>query len=248
MACVGMLAVSVSACTGGGAEPAADDAVGVEPAEAGPRPAPTTALPSGEIGSGSFTSAAGVTGRVTFEHGEEGLTVRFVDLGTGGDDVLNPNLLRDALGPDETCLDGGSDLGLGAVRGGDSSVGLGSALQDPSNIEQVVLTREPRAGVGTNDCIREVVARAGITWSFAPLRSGLRVVDSGPTGGARGHVGLIDGEPATYTVAADDLLGEVAARVGISLDDLLYLNPSFGDSPYRELLVGETLNLAVAGR
>ena len=73
------------------------------------------------------------------------------------------------------------------------------------------------------------------------MRPGLIVVDSGATDGANGLVARKgDGTPVEYTVAADDTYTAVLSRLGISMDDLLYLNPFRGQAG---LIAGEVLNL-----
>jgi LysM repeat protein len=53
--------------------------------------------------------------------------------------------------------------------------------------------------------------------------------------------------PTSYTVARNDLAEDVAARFGMTADDLFYLNPF--RFPSDEILrVGEELNLTVAAR
>ncbi|WP_164554712.1 LysM peptidoglycan-binding domain-containing protein, partial [Pseudomonas viridiflava] len=57
------------------------------------------------------------------------------------------------------------------------------------------------------------------------------------------------GAPAAYTVAPDDLIGDVAARFGITVRDLVWLNEGvqvFGQDQH--LYEGTTLNLDPLGR
>lgn len=108
---------------------------------------------------------------------------------------------------------------------------------------------DPVADPGTLECLADVVGRGAIEWTFAPLRSDLAPVDRGTTGGARGETEVLEGRPVSYTVVGDDLIDEVAARFGITRDDLLYLNPTRMPSSMRETLdVGEVLNLSVDRR
>ena len=102
-------------------------------------------------------------------------------------------------------------------------------------------------GEYTNDCYGyPVLSTAPIVWSMKPLYTDLVVVDSGDTGGARGIVTL-DGEtPVSYQVNQGDVLQEIAARFGLTTDQLVWLNPhrSNQETVYKD----ETLNLSPSRR
>ncbi|MFF1632723.1 hypothetical protein [Leifsonia sp. NPDC058248] len=70
-----------------------------------------------------------------------------------------------------------------------------------------------------------VVAAAPLTWTVPDFYPGLRLVDSGPADYARGRVTDYRGRPASYEVWGNDNPGAVARRFGITLNQLLYLNP-----------------------
>ena len=95
-------------------------------------------------------------------------------------------------------------------------------------------------------CAVSVLASAVLAWTLPDMRPGLALNDTGKTGGAAGEVALEDGEPLTYTVAINDLLPEVAARLSVTPDDIVYLNP--GRTRYELLQLGEVLNLSRAHR
>jgi hypothetical protein len=118
---------------------------------------------------------------------------------------------------------------------------------DPSAFRAFVL-QDPDAGV--TSCADPVSAVAPITWTMPDMDPGLGPVhDSGATGGARGTVTLKKGVPVAYTVVADDLMPEIAARFGVSTDDLDYLNPARAFSRVQTTAYkGETLNLSRADR
>lgn len=97
-----------------------------------------------------------------------------------------------------------------------------SNSSDPAFLDDLVLT-----GPGPlEDCFYPVVAVAPLTWNLPDMRPNLVVVDSGTTGGATGTVEMVDGTPRSYEVASGDLLAEIAARFGIQVADLFYLNPA----------------------
>lgn len=94
-------------------------------------------------------------------------------------------------------------------------------------------------------CHVAVLSSTVLTWTLPDMRPGLVVEDSGRTGGASGIVTIIDGKPRSYTVAPDDLSDEVAARLGITVPDLYFLNPTrMTPGGYRVLNAGEVLNLS----
>ncbi|GAB3606233.1 hypothetical protein GCM10027413_16420 [Conyzicola nivalis] len=129
----------------------------------------------------------------------------------------------------------------GGMRVGDITFG------NPDFFDTLVITlndaNAPRTG-----CFYSVVATAPLVWTMPDLRPDIRVVDSGPTGGATGPVTENSNGLATYEVVAGDILDEIAARFGISVLDLFYLNPARGRGQQRLAIAGEILNLDKAGR
>ncbi|MDQ1580699.1 MAG: hypothetical protein QOD05_1474 [Microbacteriaceae bacterium] len=111
---------------------------------------------------------------------------------------------------------------------------------DPSFLDSVLLTQPVPAAVN-GECMRSVVASASLTWTMRDVRPNLHVSDSGSTTAARGTETMIDGAPASYDVATNDVMAVIATRFGISVDDLCYLNPMRGSGP---ALAGEMLNLS----
>ncbi|WP_411720021.1 hypothetical protein [Mycetocola sp.] len=116
---------------------------------------------------------------------------------------------------------------------------------DPSFLDTVIITHRDPAAID-DGCVIPVLSSAVLTWTLPDMRPGLVVHDSGRTGGASGIVTIVDGEPRNYTVAPDDLIVEVTARLGITVDDLFYLNPTTLGS--HELRAGDVLNLSKAHR
>ena len=218
-----------------------------------PSDATPASVPIGTIGTGTLTSDNGTTGEVHFGFDGERLTLNIDDLATPTAVAVQAMIAVHPLPADQTCFDSGFRIGLGTFEGGIGSGNSGdlSILSgDPSGIDQVILVTIPAEPFTAEmSCLATVVARADIDWTFGPLRSYLDPVDSGATGGARGAAETIDGRPAAYTVAPDDLIEEVAGRFGISVDDLFYLNNSRQPNAQQQTLrVGERLNLLLADR
>jgi hypothetical protein len=119
---------------------------------------------------------------------------------------------------------------------------------DPSNF--VALTIAQNDPAGTEGCDLKGIATAPLTWTLANPRPTLRPTDFGARSGARGIVTSASGIPASYLVAVDDTYADIAARFGISIDDLEYLNPdrAQGDYAHPTAISGTRLNLDPAKR
>lgn len=232
-------------------------------------PAPASSERAGATASSSAVEPAelpnGVIGRATLV-GADGSVAVSVEVSRSGDDLLEIRslpapgldlartellLAPRPLADDATCFDEGLRYGLGTpvegepARWGVADLGEG----DPSFLDEAVLVRGPAEATAETECFADIVARGPIEWTFTPLRTGLVASDAGATGGARGDATVEDGVPVAYTVARDDLIEEVAARLGITAGDLLYLNPD--RSPpggVSTLHPGEVLNLVVERR
>jgi hypothetical protein len=116
---------------------------------------------------------------------------------------------------------------------------------DPTFLKDVVLGTESAA---TTACARPVEAVAPLTWTMPDMDPDLKVVDRGPTGGARGTVVTKDGAPWSYTVVTNDLLPDVARRFGLTPSEIFYLNPARTHNQNPILFIGEVLNLSRANR
>jgi hypothetical protein len=121
-------------------------------------------------------------------------------------------------------------------------------LGNPDFLDSLVITLNdpdaPRTG-----CFYSVLATAEVNWTMPDLRPDLAVKDSGPTGGASGPVTEGDHGIGSYEVVdGGDVLDEIAARFGISVLDLMYLNPARDKGQQRLAFAGEIFNLDKAGR
>ncbi|MDQ1609428.1 MAG: hypothetical protein QOE16_2160 [Microbacteriaceae bacterium] len=110
---------------------------------------------------------------------------------------------------------------------------------DPSFFHTVLLT-QPATVADADACGLSVAAGASLTWTMPDLRPNLHVTDSGSRKWAAGKVRMDDGKPASYVVAANDVMTVIAERFGITVDDLMYLNPTRDSAPMAH--AGETLN------
>jgi hypothetical protein len=111
---------------------------------------------------------------------------------------------------------------------------------DPRWLQSVVLIRQDFDD--PDGCIERVLAIAPVTWAYHSDRPPVVVADpTGPTAGAEGAATKEDGVPVRYTVERDDTFRAVADRFGITVPELLALNPRRDGAPF--ILSGETLNL-----
>ncbi|MET0480188.1 MAG: hypothetical protein ABWZ69_02410 [Mycetocola sp.] len=118
---------------------------------------------------------------------------------------------------------------------------------NPSFLDTVIISHfDPVAS--QNGCYVPILSSAILTWTLPDLRPGLVVADTGKTGGATGDVTFTGTDPLAYTVARNDLAAEVAARFGITVSDVFYLNPTRLNGTQSLLQTGEVLNLSKAHR
>jgi len=111
-----------------------------------------------------------------------------------------------------------------------------------------VLLVSTDGSIAKTGCFYPVVASADLTWTMPDQRPDLVVADSGPTGGATGPVDDVDGVPASYEVVTGDVLDEIAARFGLTVSDLFYLNPERNKGIQRQAFSGELFNLLKSER
>jgi hypothetical protein len=115
------------------------------------------------------------------------------------------------------------------------------ARGDPSFLRTVLLT-QPATVADADSCGLSVAAGASLTWTMPDMRPNLHVTDLGSRRYAAGKVKMVDGAPAAYVVATNDVMAVIAERFGITVDDLMYLNATRMAGPTAR--AGETLNLS----
>lgn len=111
---------------------------------------------------------------------------------------------------------------------------------DPTFLRSVQLTtgNDPE-----RSCSFTTVAGGAIDWRVPPRGLSSPLSDSGPATSARGAVTSAAGSALAYTPAAGDTAVAVSGRLGITVDDLDWLNP-----PTLDLRAGVPINLAPARR
>lgn len=84
----------------------------------------------------------------------------------------------------------------------------------------------------------KVLAVQPVRWSVPARTTNVHPVDGGARPNATGTTsddGSADGSPTAYRIASEDLIGAVADRLGLSVKDLVWLNPDvtvYGDQQY----------------
>ncbi|UYK41186.1 hypothetical protein [Microbacterium terricola] len=247
----GVVAVAAAiAAAMGGASTTPDTATGPSPSGTPTvTPAPEQlAPPQGLVATGILTSPDGSTaGAVEVRVVGEEAEVLVTDLVSA-----HPSLIVTmSLVPREQdpCADGGLyDLGeYPAASAIEFNLSSETVHGDWTAFDELDLSV---AGGEHEGCGLLIAARAPLDWTMDPLRPWLDdLADRGPTIGAHGAVTLDADGRRVYVVAADDLIDPVAARFGVTRDDIFYLNEDRMPNPIKAILdAGEELNLTLSAR
>jgi len=97
-------------------------------------------------------------------------------------------------------------------------------------------------------CYLPILAAAALDWNVPLARPWISPVDSGPVAYAQGGVLVVGERPVAYRTRVGDAWSAIAARFGMSEDDLEYLNPQRSRAGTREAIAYQVLNLDPAGR
>jgi len=218
-------------------------------------PAPTlTPIPAGTVlaqgdvaspkGSVHFHFRVVADGDDTFTAQYSGITSTLpVPIGVALFDL--PRAVGDGL-----TYPGVGDRTLGGPTSGAiaTDVPLDGSGVDPSHLGTLVTYSAAAAGqdVPVEISAGKVLAVSTVRWSVPARQTNVRPKDAGRRANATGTVTATTaaGAPRSYGVAPDDLIGDVAARFGITVRDLVWLNEGvqvFGEDQH--LYEGTSLNL-----
>lgn len=205
-------------------------------------PSDSRPTPSGTIGTASLTDPSGhPVGSATFtQHGtdvELALTVTHSP-GTWSLRVSAAPASAECPG-DEYSLDFGQEPAATTTRRLPGDI---MPEADPTMWRSLLLIAPATPGP-FGRCAATVLASAAIDWTREPAGLSRPIHDSGAAEYARGAVASGASGPATYTPAAGDTATAVAARLGITVGDLHWLNPLEFD-----LRAGMPINLDPAAR
>jgi hypothetical protein len=228
----------------------------VSPASPGITSPPVAPL-SGVVATGSLTTTRVVPGSVTGTvqisayPATSSFGVQLDGFVSSVSGQLNVELSSTAIQPGETCQPDGTTYDLDSAADTPSQSfflpGRGPLAQNPSFYTDLILVQTVYPFV--NGCGGQLVAYAPLRWNIGDLRPQLHVADSGPRIGAEGQPTTAAGLPVSYTVISGDTLKAIAARFGITIDDLFYLNPTRSPNPESpHAIPGEVLNLSKPGR
>jgi hypothetical protein len=148
-------------------------------------------------------------------------------------------------GVGDTTLGGGPSAGAAPA-----STALDADRADPSWLGAIVVysaatSTDPDLPVEIGP--GKVLAVQPVRWSVPARTTNVHPVDGGARSNATGTTsseGSDGGTPTAYRIASEDLIGAVADRFGLSVKDLVWLNPDvtvYGDQQY--LYEGTVLNL-----
>ena len=228
------------------------------PAPAAPTstPTPTTPAPELEVGTvvatGHLVGDPSISGEVDVRVARAGaFELRLLGFSADRDEDVELRLSPNVVEPGTKCTSSIMNMSYGNLPiGAEQSFPLMTDFTDgdPSFLDTVLIAHHDFDAF-TEGCYVSVLSSAILEWTLPDMRPGLVVADSGKTGGAYGDVTLVDGAPVNYTVAPNDVAAEVAARFGITMDDLFYLNPTrITIIDYPLLQIGEVLNVSKAHR
>ncbi|UAJ80721.1 LysM domain-containing protein [Leifsonia sp. ZF2019] len=149
--------------------------------------------------------------------------------------------------------DGLTDHGVGDFQLGGPTTGTAAASSTviggkPSYLAALVTYSSAPSfdGVPVELGPNKVLAVNSVHWSVPVRASNVHPVDGGATPGANGTVTATtaSGAPRTYLVDSGDAPAGIAARFGIQLTDLYWLNPDLPSGPDQKyVLAGTQLNL-----
>jgi hypothetical protein len=231
----GVAALVLIGCTAPSPEPTSSES-----------PAPEAIrVPEGDVvATGTFTDSSGhVTGDVTIAAAADTTFVLAVAGFSSSIATSELSASGEPISADQRCFTEPWRMGFGTPAGTEFELEL--PLDDPSFIASIAVTTLPAES--SIDCALEYVGYANLTWDMPDLRPDLVIADKGEIEHAQGAVTLdSDGAPLSYTAVEGDRISLIAKRLGISQDDLRYLNPTdplFGGSTL-DVPAGEILNLS----
>lgn len=194
------------------------------------------------IGTGAFTGP--ITGEVTVTPIDlDTISIRLSDLRFHGSSARQL-LLSTAAGPTSTAADLTFSEGLLTTAVSQQIVATAPSVNEYMDLSDMHTLRVQADASSTT-----AIATARLQWTDPADLAALPVRDGGRRYGATGRLTrTAAGAPATYTVAKNDLLDNVAQRFDLTPDELLWLNPFRDRRDSGLLYVGETLNLDPASR
>lgn len=204
-------------------------------------------IPSGTVATAELTTVAGDPfGEVTIIRDGEGYRIEYPDLAalTDGGEIAQPEL---ALSDSPFTTDECGDANIWQIGWADDSIRTvpfdADAFPDGdwSFFTSVIVVGFVE--LGGDGCTQPILATGPLVWDQPVVRPWVDPVDGGERPGAMGAtLGTL------YSTAEGDIWSEIAARFGISGDDLEWLNPIRVGSQPGTAYAHQQLNLDPADR
>lgn len=220
-----VLLVSLVGCGAFGPTPIQPDPVETgAAAEETPTPSavPYPEAPDGVVATGNFESSAVATsGVITITKRGDKFILKLDDFDTDFDGQMS-FVLSDIPVTATMCGEGGHYQIARSLSGTTivPALTVREVTDDPSFLTTASVIQDP-VGATINDCTSAFLGTATLDWTLPDLRPVLVLEDSGSRAGAHGVI-TKDGD---YLTTSGDVWGEVAARFGITPDELEWLNP-----------------------
>jgi len=222
-------------------------------------PVQPSGFPSGVVATGLLaaptTSQSGpVAGRVSIvaNPSTRSFTIQLAGFSADVSGGVSIELLSERVSSVTACVPTGLTYSAGESNGqssqsyflsGDDQLTWGN----PSFFTDLAITQQSTPA--STSCPVRIVGIAPLKWTIGDTRPEIQVADHGSRPGAEGSVESASGRPTAYTVAANDNLTAIAARFGVSISDLFYLNPAREPNPQSLYArAGEVLNLSKSNR
>ncbi len=214
----------VAGCSPVPAQPAASPhAAAADRPAADQRPSDPPA-PTGKIGTASLIDGSGrPAGTATFTQDRSDVEITIAPTAAPPGATLQISTAPAAV----ECPDDEYSLDFGQVADGPKTIPLPRDLMpksDPTMWRSLLLVAPPAPGA-SGTCAMTILASSPIVWTRAPAGLSEPIHDSGSTASARGTLGAGGSGTTTYTPAPGDTPTAVAVRLGITINDLHWLNP-----------------------
>jgi hypothetical protein len=196
---------------------------------------------------GKPTFSANVT--VTAIRSSQSFRIDLTDVQGKPSPTMNLNLSTNVVTPTATCAPAGTTFSFGSITSKPmqsfplpgAKLG-GPGAENPSFYRDITLTDSANA---PDNCVYPLVAFAPLHWTIGDIRPDIKVIDEDARPGAKGTIAGTKDKPLAYDVVGGDNLTVIAKRFNLTLEQLLYLNPTREpgpDSPTAR--AGEILNLS----
>ncbi|QGU26759.1 LysM domain-containing protein [Microbacterium oryzae] len=214
-----------------------------------PTPEPTPAVPpDGTVATGVLVDDTGSRlGEVSVDVKDGAYWLHLPLPAFEGYEEITPALSDSPFTLDECGAANIWQLGFGGVDDTKETydVQLSTFYDDPSFFTSALYVAtglSPEQEEAHDGCWQPILAKADLHWTAPVVRPWAQVEDAGPASGARGTTEMVDAR-LLYTTAGGDTWASIAARFGVSEDDLEWMNPIRIPGDERMAYARQVLNL-----